>query len=684
MAKEIYIDAEDLTKGLYALEDTTKAPFGTARIMRNVQITDRGGIAPRTGVRVIGDFSSVNAKVKGLYNYRTSFEQDEILVKAVNGELQFLPKQAASEIWSKIKTGYDVRGEFGFLHVLVNEDDKDYLVFCNRYNPYSSWEGAYSDLTATLSGGETAIPVTSTLLEEDYDGGDIATNTTTTIQKTDADWADDQWNGLYVLIVGGTYDGYIRKISDTTSDTLTFAALPGAPGNVEFQIRALRFPETGTLSYNGSTVAYTAIPTSTTLTVASAHAGTSGQLVTVVPIEYPGAPRGNRMDNYLGRVVVGRVRSARARNTGGALQGYRSGGSAFVSKQLNPLSFDYSATRVAGEGDIIGMPYGGGEISDVIAQEDQVYVFKPRYTEAISYSQDDNDVALRDPLKPGVGAVGKAIRGADDVYFFTPDKKFTSIGRVSTKDVKPQTDNIGVNIKRLLDTMDPTEARGIEYKDKIYTSLKSSPSNTDNDITLVYNRNNRAYEGLWNIGASDFAEWNDLLVFADASGPNVFKFSDDYSDVINGTRFPISTEYASHFFNLTPSKADMQSLSALFFEGYLIGESELTFRAWKEFEEDPFFSLLFSGADEAFFDGSPVGGFLGNAPYGFMPIGDIDQPDDDGLRHFQFIVYFPFQYANYFSVGWDSSENDNYYEITRYALGITEDISRKAGRIKSS
>jgi hypothetical protein len=122
----------------------------------------------------------------------------------------------------------------------------------------------------------------------------------------------------------------------------------------------------------------------------------------------------------------------------------------------------------------------------------------------------------------------------------------------------------------------------------------------------------------------------------------------------------------------------------LYFEGYVIGESSVSFKAWKQFEDQPFFTIDFSGADSEFFDGSPVGGFLGNNPYGFLPIGNIDQADGDGLRHFQFIVYFPFQYANYFSIGWDSVEKDNYYEITRYALGITEDISRKAGRIKVS
>ena len=42
-----------------------------------------------------------------------------------------------------------------------------------------------------------------------------------------------------------------------------------------------------------------------------------------------------------------------ARDSGGALQGYSSAGSYFVSKLNNPVDFDFAATRLAGEGDII-------------------------------------------------------------------------------------------------------------------------------------------------------------------------------------------------------------------------------------------------------------------------------------------------------------------------------------------
>ena len=42
--KEVFIDMEKFKLGFYALEDTTKAPFGSARTMTNCQVTDRGGM----------------------------------------------------------------------------------------------------------------------------------------------------------------------------------------------------------------------------------------------------------------------------------------------------------------------------------------------------------------------------------------------------------------------------------------------------------------------------------------------------------------------------------------------------------------------------------------------------------------------------------------------------------------
>ena len=73
MAKDIYVDIEKFKEGFYALEDTTKAPIGSARIMKNCQITDRGGISNRDGVTLIGTKNTQGFGTRGFYNFKKSF-----------------------------------------------------------------------------------------------------------------------------------------------------------------------------------------------------------------------------------------------------------------------------------------------------------------------------------------------------------------------------------------------------------------------------------------------------------------------------------------------------------------------------------------------------------------------------------------------------------------------------------
>lgn len=473
MAKDNIIDIDFGKWGFRSEEDTTAAPVGALRVMRNAQITVRGGLAPRPGTILLGDSNSSTKPIRGFYNFRKSIGSDEILIKTYDDEIEYLSMDYEREGWTRLKSGFTVGQEFGFVTSLVNTDNQDYVVFCNRYEPYQRWTGAIAKLNGGLVGGETSVVVFSTLLVDIYDTHTASASSVTTLDITAADWAASQWVGFYVRITSGSQTGQIRLISANTTTQITFAAMSD-PGVCTFEIRKLAFPASGTIIYNGSTLDYTAITSDTAFTVASANSSPDGMLVTLVPTVYPAAPRGNRLTNYLGRIVVGNVRAALARNAGGALSGYSSAGSAFVSKLLNPFDFAFAATRVAGEGDIIAMPYGGGDITDVSYQEDTAYVFKERYIEALQYSQDSNDLAIRTPLKSGIGSVGKILRGADDIYFFTPSKQLTTIGRVKQKDVKPATLNIGEKIKRFLEecTVDDV-GRGIEIAEKVYFPIKS-------------------------------------------------------------------------------------------------------------------------------------------------------------------------------------------------------------------
>lgn len=680
--KELFIGLEKLRQGFYALDDTTKAPFGSARLMKNCQVTDRGGIGPRPGTILLGDYNTSAFTTKGFYNFRKSFDQNEILLKTYDTYMEAYSKDNPEAGWFKVKGTFTSDKEFGFVTSLVNTDKNDYTIFNNRFDEYQRWNGAVTQLAGALVGAETEVTVDSILTDETFYSGTATANSATTLDIAGTPWAASQWIGFYIYIPS---TGKVRLITANTTSQVTFSTLGAGPGNVAFEIRQLAFPLTGTIIYNGTTIDYTTIDIYNKFPVASAHAAADNSGVTSVPDVYPANPRGNRLTNYLNRIIVGNVRSAMARDTGGALQGYASAGSYFVSKVNTPTDFGFSATRVAGEGDIVSAPYGGGDITDVESQEDSAYIFKENYIEQVQYSQDANDLAVRTPLKQNVGSIGKTVKGSDDIYFITEDKKFTSIGRVKAKDIKPQTENIGYNIKRFLDLCDFTSlGKGIEYKDKIYIPLKTDSDQSYNNSMLVYNKITNAFEGIWDLAAFGLQKWDDGLYFAESNGVNVYQMLTGLADVVGDTRYPIVSEYQTHFYNLTAQKTGTQAMSGIQIEGYIRGGTTITYNIWKDFASTPFLTFNFTADEEGFLDGEESSAFLGGQPFAINPLAaTFSDPDADGRRHFLFKVYFPFQYGNFFSFGQSSNGADYDYETTRFGLLMREDFSPENNRIKN-
>lgn len=685
MRQDQIIDLIDFSKGYYALDDTTKSPFGSFRVMRNAQITDRGGVGPRPGTTLIGTKNESTSPIVGFYNYKKSNESNEIIVKCYDDELEGYSLDHTSSGWFRIKNSFTVGKEFGFIHSLFNDDSKNVLIGSNRYEPFFEWTGELMALTSDVSAGDTSLSVDSVFLDDIYESKTATGSSTTTLTVSTANWATDQWNSFYVLITSGTEQGKLSKITDTTSDTITFDAITD-PGTASFEIRRLKIPATGTIIYNGTEIAYTAIADSTTLTVASAHVGSSGDIVTLVPTEYEANPRGNRFTNFLGRIIVGNVRSALSRNSGGALEGYASGGSYFTSKLNDPTDFSFSATRVAGEGDINATPYGGGDITDVIAYDKTAYIFKRDYIEAVQYSQDANDLAQREPLRTGIGSISKTTLGSNDVFFFTNSNQLTTIGRVQNKDTRPETLNVGNRIKRWLEQANPDEAgRGIARAGKIYIPLKSNKNVAQNDVVLVYNEDNRSFEGIWDIGAFGCIEHNSKYYYAESGGANVYEmFTDRFADVEGSDAFGYSFKAHTHFFNLTPSKAYTQSIYGLAIQGYVRGGTEMTYKVWKDMDNAPSISFNMNTTDEGLLDGKKSNLYLGDAPIGINNLTvDYSDIDADGRRHFTVRVYFPFLYGNFFSVGVESSGIDQDHETTMFGLMLNEELGVNANKIKS-
>lgn len=678
--KTLTLQQDDFKKGLQLLDDDSKADFGSARKMLNVIITDRGGIGTRPGAAIIGDYNTNSNPVRTLFNFKKSGGNDEILIKTYDDEFEFL--HPTLETWARVKDGFTADQEFGTFYTLVNTDNDDFMYFSNRYEEYQRWRGAYAKITSTVSLGDGTIIVDSTLKTPVYVTAIATGSSATTLTVSGSTWATDMYKNFYIYIPS---TGKVRKITGNSGTVLTFDTLGSDPGLVAFQIRALAFPATGSIIYNGTVIVYTGIDTATSFTVASAHAASVDTPVAIVPDVYIAAPRGNRMDILRGRPYVGRVRSAVSLDSNGAVQGSAQAGSIFVAKLLDPTTFTYSASRVAGEGDIINVAYGGGDINDVKGFEDQMAIYKKDYIELVKYTEDINDSAVRTPLKPGVGSVSRVIKGTDDHYFMTLDKRYTSLGRVRTKDLTPQTENLGHKIKRLLDTYNHEEFNGIEFNNRLISCHKTGDDESNNNVMLIFNKITKSFEGIWSLGGNCLEVHDNKLYYGDAYSSNVWQlFTDRHSDVrsVNAV-LPISCEWQSNFFNALPIKSNVQGVNSVAIEGYISANTTFTFNLFADFSTDPSLSFTFGGDEDTFLMGDDLAAFLGDNPLGLDPLGIIDSPGADGRRRFSFIVYFPFIYGQYFSTGVLSAGKDQDWEMIRIALGLKESVSTRTSNTKT-
>jgi len=746
MAKTLTVSIDNFSTGLRLLSDDTKAPVGSARKFSNCRISDRGGIETRPGTLLLGAINNAGA-INGAFVFKKSQGSAEIPIKAYDTFLEYYNATAG---WTKLKTGFTSGQEFGFVSSLVNVSNSDFVYFCNRTEDYQRWNGAVTLLNGTLAGAETSVTVDSTLKDNVYYSSTATANGATSVTVSTELWAVDMWKNFYVYIPGDgkvrritsntatvlTFDtmtsgpgnvafqirqlafplferGTVTTNGSTTLtgtgtnfltcyqpgefiyvDTETVRTILAIASNTSLTVTSAFSTSTASLKhkrltqiiYADTVITYTDIPTATVFTVASAHAGTDNIAVTSVPRVYKKAPKGNRLEAIQGRVYVGNVKSAVSLDSAGAVQGSDQAGSVFVSKLLDPKDFTFAASRAAGEGDIINMPYGGGEVTDIKGSEDVAYCYKKGYIEAVKYSQDANDFAVRVPLKTGKGSISRVIKGSDDHYFITIDKQYTSLGRVKAKDITPQTENIGLPIKRLLDVYDHSNFNGIEFQNRIYTCHKTSTDETYNNVILIWNKNTKSFEGTWTLPAGYFFEYLNNLYYTESSGSNVWKMLTGKSDVQSSTiKYPVTSEWRSNFFNLTPVKVSTQALCSVFLEGYITSNTSFEFNLYKDFSDTSVMGFTFGGSEDAQIVGNTITRFMGSTNLSNQPLGTVSDPDDTngGRRRFQFLVYFPWIYGETFSIGLQSSGVDQDWELTRCALGIKESISTKIENIKT-
>jgi len=662
-----FVKLLDPTDGWQARRDPAQA--GGWSVMENAIITDRDGLAVRPGTELFGAEDTTNGAVTSIFTTKTR-NGTNVMLRASDTVLEYYNRKTSA--WARLKSGFTSGQVFGFQDhsrgkVAGSIDNNTYVYFCNGIEPYQRWRNeAWDKTTVALAGGETAITVESTLTDTVFYSGTASSVTTTTIDIASADWFANQWNdGFCVLITSGAQSGQTRDITATTTTQITFGTIGSLSGTPTFEIRQFKFPTSGTVIVNTTTVAYTDIPSSTTLTVASAPAASNGSPVALVPEEFKSAPRGN-----IFAVVF--------------TQMFLSGNPRFSttlwrSKVDDATDFSFSSPRVAGEGDVIDIPDATPKINDVSVFEDKLIAGSESYIESIVFTQDANDLPNRTPVFRSslAGPAGRAARMGDDVLFANKNKEITSLGRVMNKDVRPFRRDIGWDIKRAIKDFDFTSARTYTFKNYTVVACKETEDSATNDLVLVYDNNRSKWVGEWNVPAQCFTEYDGSLYFGSSASREVYKmFTLDTVQDKAGTPIGYGFRAATQWINKTRDNSHLQQFDCLKFAGYIKLNTTVTFRLYYDFETEPTHTWQWDPTitPTAVLDATQeqVMGvtYLGSTPLGV----DLTNVEFGDYGEFRFLAYFrvPPTAHTYCKLQIETDGESQYLELTEIAANLIE------------
>lgn len=656
MPRKKWQTVDNFDAGFNFKRDVTQLPAGSLIIgSYNVKTTDGDRVGIRNGSQLLGLSSQTIANVTSLHNFKKR-DGSEILMRAYSDKLEYY--HTGTEAWELLNDGYTSGQTFGFANHNINDEANDFVYFCNAVEAYSRWNGAFTQLDGALTGGETEIEVDSTLQDQVFFSGTASSSTTTTITIATTEWATDIWNGFYVRITSGAQAGKISKITDTTGTQLTFGTISGLSGTPTFEVRQVKFADSGTIRIGSSDVTYSSIDQDNRFAgVSGAPAASDRAAVAQAVTEYPGNPKGNIMLVEATRVYVSGVKDSPS--------------TLYYSAIADATDFTFSATRIADEGGVIDTPEGGGPITGLALLENTIIILKQDLIKTLNFTQDGNDLPIINPLikAPLVGPVNNqsTFEVDNQVYYATIEGGVKSIQQVANINFR-QALQLSDPIVQLVNKLDFSNAAGIFYKQKAYIACKGSGADSNN-VVLVFNYQKGHWEAPivgWNV--SSWAIYNNKLYYGHSVNAEVYEaeaegiFDDAGANILARARFA---------YNVYGNPPLQKKVSNLFVEGYMSEGTNLSFRVFYNYlgiTTEKEFTL--SGTDEQYmlqsYEFNILGaGFLGEFPLGISE-GDLED-NPNGLQRFR--VYFPLQVEKFYEMAIDveSDQVDAQWEITRFA-----------------
>lgn len=597
--------------GFFAKRDATQVSPGSLIVSsQNVILNDGDRVANRSGSVLASDASTAQTPVMSMHTFKKR-DGTEILMRTYGTVVEY--RDPTNLTWESLFSGLTSGQVFGFADFNINTDYTDKVAFCNAVEPYMTWDGAITHLTAGVTAGATTVPVETVFQPFVFFSGSASSSTTTTITTSSSSWAADIWtasspNQFVVRITSGANSGVVSRITANTASVLTIDTVAGLTGTFTFEIRRLLFSlSTLNLRLGGTDFTFTGLTESSLTGCSNVPTALSGDPVTSRVIEFPESPRGNIFFVDKTRIFVAGVQKSLS--------------TVYYSKIGHATSFTFSAIRIPSEGGTIDTPEVGGAITGICGQESVIYLLKDDVVKSLYFTQDGNDLPIIETIvqAPAVGAHSpKAVFRVDNqAYYTTIDGAVKTITRVPNINAI-QALQLSDPISLLLSSYDFSNAVGIFFKQKAYIACAKS-GETYNSIVFVFNFHKNCWEApIVGLNINAFAIAGNELYFGSSLSDEIYKFS---SDVYDDNNIPYECIARFGAFNFG-NPAVPKTVSTLFLEGYISENTTITIKLLYNYngtQEER--STTLSGTDSDYIVQNPSFNALGTHELGLNPLG---------------------------------------------------------------
>lgn len=193
------------------------------------------------------------------------------------------------------------------------------------------------------------------------------------------------------------------------------------------------------------------------------------------------------------------------------------------------FDFSSSATRVAGEGEIVRQDTGG-DIKNIEIYRDVLYVIHERNTWRLEIAEDDTtftNVIFRDRV--GMPYLRSSVATGDGIYLVDDsDEKDTKIRLMAYSDVSEQV--IPISISDTIDLSDYIFDQSVVFEWGDYIIITCRKTLTNNDSMLIFNKLYKKWDTPLDYTVSDLTILDGVLVAGDSMSNNALELFSGYDD----------------------------------------------------------------------------------------------------------------------------------------------------------